>query len=316
MAQLEYGDFYKFVASAGIALIAGAVGVPWLFLREPFDLNVDTSKLRTLTPIAQSAVMHRQLLVAHVLPWLPWFPLVVAILGLALATWGLERWHGRQKIRDRGEDAATKKAEHELRQMSTKEVEARARQELESVEEPSQAIGPAEHVPAPVNSVNAYLRAERALYAKVSDCLGPNVHVETNMRAGNVEYDAIVRLGSGERVILEIKYIRKGFNYGWLAESVQGLTAKTALYAAKFARTSHVRSVLIIVLASRNDIFVEKIEQFKRRLLSDRRRSSSDVKIHCLAEDDIAALTCHQVRLMFEAGAETTSRGHGNPDHT
>jgi hypothetical protein len=25
MAQLEYGDYYKFIASAGIALIAGAV---------------------------------------------------------------------------------------------------------------------------------------------------------------------------------------------------------------------------------------------------------------------------------------------------
>jgi hypothetical protein len=28
MAQLEYGDYYKFIVSAGIALIAGAVVVP------------------------------------------------------------------------------------------------------------------------------------------------------------------------------------------------------------------------------------------------------------------------------------------------
>src|SRR5512141_175558 len=98
MAQLEYGDFYKFVASAGIALVAGAFAVPWLFLREPFDLTIDASKLKTLTPIAQSAVMHRQLLVARVLPCLPWVSLVIAMLGLALAIWGLERWHTRQKI--------------------------------------------------------------------------------------------------------------------------------------------------------------------------------------------------------------------------
>jgi len=28
MAQLEYSDYYKFIASAGIALIAGAIVVP------------------------------------------------------------------------------------------------------------------------------------------------------------------------------------------------------------------------------------------------------------------------------------------------
>jgi len=50
MPQLEYGDCYKFVASAGMALVAGAVAVPWLFLREPFDLTIASSKLQTLPP--------------------------------------------------------------------------------------------------------------------------------------------------------------------------------------------------------------------------------------------------------------------------
>jgi hypothetical protein len=55
MAQLEYGDYYKFVASAGIALIAGAVVVPWMFLREPFDLAVEASKIGLLTPDARTS---------------------------------------------------------------------------------------------------------------------------------------------------------------------------------------------------------------------------------------------------------------------
>lgn len=33
MAQIEYGDFYKFVVSLGIALVLAAILVPWLFLR-------------------------------------------------------------------------------------------------------------------------------------------------------------------------------------------------------------------------------------------------------------------------------------------
>ena len=296
MAQLEYGDFYKFVASAGIALIAGAVAVPWLFLHEPFDLAIDAAKLRTLTPIAQSAVMHRQGIVAGILPCLPWVAAVLAILGLVLVIWGLVLWYKRQRIRDRGEEAATKKAEHELQQMTIKEVEAKARQELESVEESQQpqAVAP---VPVPVNAVSAYLDAERALYARMNECLGPDVHIETHKRAGDVEYDAIVRLGSRERVIVEVKYIRKGFNYGWLAESVNGLTARTALYASRFSTRS--RAVLVIILASPNGIFVEKIERFKERLRADRPRVG-DLKIHCIPKDEIPALTCQQVRQIFE----------------
>jgi len=295
MAQLEYGDFYKFVASAGIALIAGAVAVPWLFLREPFDLAIDASKLKTLTPVAQSAVMHRQGIVAGILPFFPWVSGVLASLGLVLVIWGLLRWHKRQQIRDRGEEAATKKAEHELQQMTTKEVEAKARQELESVEEEPQQPQAVEPVSAPVS---AFLDAERALYARMKECLGPNAQMMTHRRTRDVEYDAVLLLRSGERVIVEVKYIRKGFNQGWLAESVKELTAKTALYASRFSTAS--RAVLIVILASPNSIFVEKLEKFKERLRADRPRSM-DVKIHCIAENEIPALTCQQVREMFEA---------------
>ena len=77
-----------------------------------------------------------------------------------------------------------------------------------------------------------------------------------------------MRLGQDERVIVEVKYIRKGFNSGFLAETVNGLTARTALYASRFSAPS--RAVLVIILASPNSIFVEKIENLKVRLRADR----------------------------------------------
>lgn len=295
MPQLDYGDFYKFVASAGIALIAGAVAVPWLFLREPFDLTIESSKLQTLTPLAQSVVTHRQALIAGMLPLIPWVSAGLAALGLALVIWGLLLWHERQRIRDRGEEAATKKAERELEQMTTKQVEARARQELEPIEEELQltpSVQPAS------TSVNAYLDAERALFARMTECLPQSTEMLTHQRSDGVEYDAILRLKPNERVIVEVKYIRKGFNRGWLAESVNELTAKTALFANKFSTSS--RAILVIILASPNRIFVDKIEKFTEEMSADRPRSVS-MRVHCFAASDIPALTCQQVRQMFEA---------------
>jgi hypothetical protein len=294
MPQLDYGDFYKFVASAGIALIAGAVAVPWLFLREPFDLTIESSKLQTLTPLAQSVVTHRQALIAGMLPLIPWVSAGLAALGLALVVLGLLLWYSRQRIRDRGEEAATKKAERELEQIPRREVEANARQDLEPIEEELQLTPSVE--PAST-SVKAYLDAERALFAKMTECLPLSTEMLTHQRSDGVEYDAILRLKPNERVIVEVKYIRKGFNRGWLSESVNELTAKTALFANKFSTSS--RAILVIILASPNRIFVEKIEKFTEEMNVDRPRSVS-IRVHCFAASDIPGLTCQQVRQMFE----------------
>ena len=297
MAQLEYGDFYKFVASVGITLIASAFVVPWLFLHEPFDLAIDESKLKTLTPIARGAMTHRQEIAAGILPWLPWASALLAIFGFGLTIWGLAMWYPRQRVRDRGEEATTKKVEQELRQMTEQEIKAKAFQELESVEEESQQPQVVAPVPTLASALDAYLDAERALFARMNECLGPDAHIQTNQRVGNIEYDAIVRLGPDEWVIVEVKYIRKGFNSGFLAEAVNGLTARTALYASRFAASS--RAVLVIILASPNSIFVEKIENLKARLRIDRPQLAS-VGIHCITKDGIPGLTCQQVRKMLE----------------
>jgi hypothetical protein len=298
MAQLEYGDFYKFVASAGIALVAGAFAVPWLFLREPFDLTIEASKLKTLTPAARDAVMHRQEIVAGVLVWLPLASAVLAILGLVLLICGLVMWYTRQRVRDRGEEAATKKAEQELQHMTIQEVETKALQELESAEEESQQAQVAAPERVRLSAVDAYLDAERALFARMGECLGPDVQIQTNRLVGNVQYDAIVGLTPDQRVIVDLKYIRKGFNSGFLAAAVDGLIARTALYASKFSTPS--RAVLIIILASPNSIFVEKIENLKARLVADRPQLAR-VGIHCITQEEIPALTCQRVRQIFEA---------------
>ena len=51
MTKLDYQDYYRFVVSLGLFLTAAAVIVPWLFLREPFDLHITAKELAELTPL-------------------------------------------------------------------------------------------------------------------------------------------------------------------------------------------------------------------------------------------------------------------------
>lgn len=100
MAQLEYGDYYKFIASAGIALIAGAVVVPWMFLREPFDLAIEASKIPLLTQDSQSIIHARQHLITAIVYALPKVSVGLATAGALLTGIGLIGWHSRQSVRD------------------------------------------------------------------------------------------------------------------------------------------------------------------------------------------------------------------------
>lgn len=36
--KFEFGDLYRFVVSLGVVLVSISILVPWLFLKEPFDL--------------------------------------------------------------------------------------------------------------------------------------------------------------------------------------------------------------------------------------------------------------------------------------
>ena len=57
--RFEFGDLYKFVVSLGVILVTLAVLGPWLFLREPFDLQVTQTELQGFTKRARQTILKR-----------------------------------------------------------------------------------------------------------------------------------------------------------------------------------------------------------------------------------------------------------------
>jgi hypothetical protein len=70
--------------------------------------------------------------------------------------------------------------------MTAKEVEARASQELEPIEEELQLAPSVQPASA---SVNAYLDAEQALFARMTECLPRSTEMLTHQRSDGVEYE-------------------------------------------------------------------------------------------------------------------------------
>jgi hypothetical protein len=290
MAQLEYGDYYKFIASAGIALIAGAVVVPWMFLREPFDLAIEASKIALLTPNAQDIIHARQHLIATIINYLPLASGLMAILGAVLTGLGLYSWRSRQSVRDRSEDLQTEKLDKELKAMSPEQIETKAKNDLENAED----LEPALMTVQSRSAVSSVLAVEQAVLGRISSCLGSSMKVMSNQRLGNVEFDAIIMAKSTKRIILEIKYLRKGFNRGWLSETINNLAARMALYTKTFDESTS--GLLLVVIATSNSPLSRKVMEISEELRISHSSRLENIHIQTIYETDIATISCLEVR--------------------
>jgi len=295
MAQIEYGDYYKFTASAGITLIAGSVVVPWMFLREPFDLATEATKIALLTPDAQNIIHIRQHLVAVAIHYVPYASGVMAAAGAALTLYGLCSWHSRQSIRDKGEELDVLKKDKELQTMTPQEIAAKAKdvpEVVDEVEPGTVSLQASASMPA-----TPALAVEQALLGRISACLSPSMQVLSNQRLRNVEFDAIVKLSETRRAIVEIKYIRKGFNRGWVQETMVNLSLKVAVYGQTFEES--VSGLLIVVIATSNSPLSRRVMTISDELKGSHQSQLENVRVQTLYEADISEMSCDSIRKLI-----------------
>jgi hypothetical protein len=261
-----------------------------MFLREPFDLAIEASKIALLTPDAQNIIHTRQHLIATTINYLSLASGLMATVGAALTGLGLYPWRSRQSVRDKSEDLQNEKLDKELKAMSPEQIETKAKNDLENAEE----LEPGLLAVQPRSAVSSVLAVEQALLGRISSCLGSSMKVMSNQRLGNVEFDAIIRAKSTKRIILEIKYIRKGFNRGWLSETVNNLASRMALYTKTFDESTS--GLLLVVIATSNSPLSRKVMEISEELRISHPSRLDNVRIQTIYEADIATISCLELR--------------------
>lgn len=264
--KFEFGDLYKFFVSLGAVIIAIAILVPWLFLREPFDLLKPESEIKAATAIAQSVILERQKRVSEVIAILPWFSGAGFVLGLGLIWYGICRWGANQKLLDEQIqlDLAIKK--QSIRNSSTDlNVETKSDTELSDSDNlptdggnKSTLDSTAKHLsitPTPVihKSVRTFDSAANieTIVTHRLEVIAPGKYlIEQNQIFGGAEIDVLLRATSrfATDCIVEVKHINRGFNRGWLRESfLKNLYAKN-LYTQATNRSPD--TILLVVMNS------------------------------------------------------------------
>ena len=236
MPRVDFGNLYRFIASTGLVFMFAALLVPW-FVSQNFGILLLTrDEIAALSPIARDQVTARQAQLGFFLEAYPWLSLALGAVGLAMLSWGVYMWRGRQQVVDDTENTALEVARQGLINASLEDREravgADADDALEDDDEetaPSSKQGqpsgvkPGEGAPSREFRRRAAINQIRAVEAEVFRVLkefwGSRFEIFRNLRTAGGRQEGQVldgvlapRVPHLPTVFVEIKLIRSTDN--------------------------------------------------------------------------------------------------------
>lgn len=295
MTKLEFGDFYRFLVSLGTVLVALALILPWLFLRESFDALASVSDISELTSTAQRLIHHRQTSALWFVQRATWISGVMAFIGTAFLATGLILWWRKQRILDKRDWLKTEKLRQEVDSMGPAEIAEKVIREVEKDTEPEEE-GEADRTLRRRSMVEDYFRIERIILNKLVTCFGDQ-RVMTHMRVRRTQYDAVVLSDrEGPDAIFEIK-VALDMNYlNAFNSGLRNLVLGTQTYRAATERKA--RGILLMVLpqAVPPSGLMDRYDEITKE---EAKTHGVDIEFHFVAEDDLLRLGCSDLRLMI-----------------
>ncbi|MCM3555641.1 hypothetical protein M3697_11055 [Janibacter melonis] len=232
MLNTDQSHFRKYLATLGVAVIAGTLSLAGLFLRTNDGLLITAAELQKLTPSARHSIVMKQGYQESTARVLPALVALGVLTGAGLTIFGLRGWARRQQVTDEREDLERDKTRTEVRRLSAEERLAKTEQDVSDTT-PEQAASPesdpegdsadkAGTVRGPTQSaqtralLNRTMRAELDLAGKLRDALPADwdinlgVEIAQGGRKQQIDIAAIQRI-TGRTMLVEVKYVQSSF---------------------------------------------------------------------------------------------------------
>lgn len=284
MDKFEYSDLYKFLVSAGIVLIGLSILAPWFYLKEPFDLLVEKQKINLLTDQAQKVLQNRQNLISHSYNIIPWVSIGLFVIGLISIGYGLSKWFIKQADIDKRDRLTTQKLEHEVKNMTPKQVAEKTEKEFKEATEKEETQSITTTTTTRDQFVSKYLQIEQALTSRLTSLFKRKFKVLPNQRIGRFNYDLILNsiLPQEDDIIFEFKYFPNGFNRHVIRETLLRLQMRTNVYAEKVK--TNVKPVILVVVPEK--LYSERLLEYVKSLRDEAKHMDmSKIKIELLIEE-------------------------------
>jgi hypothetical protein len=286
--KFDFGDLYKFVVSAGLALVGMSILSVWLIFKEPFDLKVKESELLLLTPVAQEVIKYRQHVVGILVNFSMWVIPFTAITGLLLSGWGLRKWKQQQSIADQLAELGLQEKKVAIRPKTDDEL---------ALSEQSELLNEDVILGEPASTeLQRPSYIEKSLVQKLHYFLPAEYTVNANMLISGAEVDFVLTSSYWlhKDYLVEVKYIRKGFNFGWLSQIALKLRMASVLYSEA---TNRIPNTCLLIVVADSAWDAEKYAELKERFLSVYPKRAAKNRIAIMSANRFEGITSEAISL-------------------
>jgi len=234
--KIEYGDFNKFLVSTGYLLIAVGLLLPYFYLKENFDLQIEQEKIKGFTITAQKILNAKQSFALNLINVIPYLSIFSISIGTVFLSIGGYKWKNKQNIEDEKINEEISKLKKENRKadydfdilkkgekIPQEEVIKNKEIEIE-IEQPN--ISSIEKTV----SAQSYYLLENLISEKLRKEYSNKYNVLTNYKINNQEYDVILTsidnnisktgLNLSKDIIVEIKYTSRQINKRYVLDTL------------------------------------------------------------------------------------------------
>ena len=245
MSQFEYNDLNKFFVSIGVFLVGLTFLLPWLFLKESFDLTITVEELNKLTPSARSIIKNRQSIIGTFSYVIPLVSIASFVIGAFLIFKGIKGWRKLQAILEERESLTNKKLSLEIVKLTEGEKLAKVSKDIEvSQEANSKAITEVDNL----SLAQQYLQIERIFGDLVKKAVADKFKTFQDFRIEDNEFDLLLKapLLLDKDVIVEVKYSTTRVGGHYFHQSLQKLKKSLEYYRQKIKAKTDGRLVFIM----------------------------------------------------------------------
>ncbi len=277
--KIEYSDLYKFLTSIGLILIGVSLLLPWLFLKQEYNLNLSIKEYSELTIEAKSLYLDKINYINQLIILLPWISGIILSSGIWSFVYGLNNWYKRQGILDKTNNLNLIKLQTEIKPLNIEEVQSKAEKEVDSEitsgdSEFSENTYPKPESLAELSEIKAQqsiklLDIERDIFQRLIEYNTFEYKVQQNMKLANkYEIDIMLTSFNSSKIpdkLIQIKYFQNQLSMQIVRDTAAQLKRAYNYYISATKRNATAKVILIYKTGIANE---EQMQRFNAALNS------------------------------------------------
>lgn len=243
--KIEFSDLYKFLTSVGLIIIASALLIPWLFLKQEIGLLISQSEYNELLESSKKLTDNRIVLGLIVTKSIPYISGILFVLGIMISVIGLSKWKKKQDTVDETDQLKLTELKAKIKELDSNEIDQKAEQEVRDEISSNSEINLEENIDKKEEQKNRIqilksnlINMENLFFQKIMDFNSFIYEPKSNVKIDNqFEIDILlnsVNIAKYPDILIEVRYIQNKLKFSIVQEAFRNLNrAHQSLYKTR-----------------------------------------------------------------------------------